>query len=155
MAQRRPLVRGEGLPAPLPHLGRKTPHQHRGNQLPETRTAEDREAIQQQQGCESRQHQRPDPIAGTGEFREGGGQQQQGQGQNQNPIAQDKGQPGEGQDHIQRMIYRVLPGFRHGKGDTLPNGVFRVSGIHRPQQLHHGFLQIHPQGTAQAHRFLF
>ena len=139
MAQRRLLVRGEGAPAPLPHLGGKTPHQHRGNQLAEAGAAEDRQAIQQQQGRQHRQHQRPQRIAGTGEFREGGGQQHQGQGQRQHPIAQDKGQTGEGQGPIQQMIHRVLPRLRQCKGDNPPKVMFRVSGSHHPPRLRHGF----------------
>ena len=73
VAQRLLLVRGEGLPAPLPHLGGETRHQHCGNQLAEARTAEDRQAIHQQQGRQGRQQQGPQRITGTGEFRKGGG----------------------------------------------------------------------------------
>ncbi len=42
VAQGGSLVRGERLPAPLSHLGSKTPYQHRGNQLAEAGAAEDR-----------------------------------------------------------------------------------------------------------------
>ena len=126
----------------MPHLGGKTHHQHRGNQLAEACTAEDRQAIQQQQGRQGRQQQRPRRITGTGEFRKGDGQQQQGQGQNQNPVTQDRGQPGEGQGSIQPMVQRVLPRFRyvwHRKGDNPPKVMFKVSGIHHRPGMHDGF----------------
>ena len=128
------LVRGERLPTPLSHLGGETRHQQGGNQLAKARTAEDRQAIQQQQGSQSRQQQGPQRITGTGEFREGGGQQQQGQGQDQNPVTQAEGQPGEGQGNIQPMVHCVLPRFRHfrhHKGGNPPKIMFRVSGMHR------------------------
>ncbi|MXX08509.1 MAG: hypothetical protein F4Z67_02530 [Synechococcus sp. SB0667_bin_8] len=123
----------------MPHLGSETRHQHRGNQLAEAGAAEDRQTIQQQQGRQSRQHQRPQHIAGTGKFRESGGQQQQEQGQHRHPIAQHKGQTGEGQDHVQQMIYRVLPRFWHREGDNPQKVVFRVSRSHHPPRLRHGF----------------
>ena len=134
VAQRLLLVRSERLPTPLSHLGGETRHQHGGSQLAKTRTAEDRQAIQQQQGGQSRQRQGPQRITGTGEFREGGGEQQEGQGQNQNPVTQTKGQPGEGQGNIQPMIHCVLPRFRHfqhRKRGNSPKIMFRVSGMHR------------------------